>query len=216
MVIDSRMQTVQWDARKAFSLAALVVTSLIPLFGVLVLDWDVYPLMLLFWVENVMIGFFNALSMLATQPDKPLAWVGKCFLVPFFCFHYGMFTLVHGVFVLALFGGGVLGAAFPSPPVFWREFARLGLGASVLALGLAHLGSFVLDDLATGDYKRKPLEQLMMRPYGRILVLHIALLAGGWVTQMLRSPTGALLVLVALKLALDLRLFRKDHIPAPA
>jgi hypothetical protein len=154
--------------------------------------------------------------MLAAQPASPLQWLGKLFLIPFFSFHYGMFTMVHGVFVLALFGNGLKGsAAFPTPAVFWREFGRLDLLTAVLAVAAGHLASFVFDYLATGDFRRAEPGKLMMRPYGRIMILHITLLLGGFLTQLLHSPLGALLVLVALKLALDLRLFWKDNATRP-
>src|SRR2546428_6743265 len=80
----------------------LVATNLIPLIGVLLHDWTVFQVLLLYWCENVVVGVFNVLRMLSAQPRSSLAWAAKLFLIPVFTFHYGMFTLVHGIFVLAL------------------------------------------------------------------------------------------------------------------
>ena len=44
------------------SLAALVIANAIPLVGVLFLGWTVFPLVLLYWLENVVVGGFNVPS----------------------------------------------------------------------------------------------------------------------------------------------------------
>jgi hypothetical protein len=45
----------------------------------------------------------------------------------------------------------------------------------------------------------------MQQPYGRIVVLHLTILGGGFLMLALHSPAVGLLLLVALKTALDLR-----------
>src|SRR4051794_13280890 len=66
------------------SVIALVLANLVPVFGVLVLHWEVFPLMFLFWSENVIVGVFNVLKMLVNQPASPAIWIGKLFVIPFF------------------------------------------------------------------------------------------------------------------------------------
>ena len=87
------------------SVVILILANLVPLYGVAFLGWKVFPLMLLFWVENVIVGIFNVLKMLFCQPEKPEKWAGKLAAIPFFCVHYGIFTTVHGLFIFLLFGG---------------------------------------------------------------------------------------------------------------
>jgi hypothetical protein len=45
----------------------------------------------------------------------------------------------------------------------------------------------------------------MQQPYGRIVVLHLTILGGGFLMMALHSPVVGLLLPVALKIALDLR-----------
>ena len=177
-----------------------------PVFGVLFFHWEVFPLMFLFWSENVIVGAFNVLKMLFAAPGNPLAWAGKLFLIPFFCVHYGMFTFVHGVFVVGLFGGGFKhGAPFPDVEVFWRTIQENHLGWAVLGLAVSRGISFATNYIGNGEYKRASLPVLMQQPYGRIVVLHLAILGGGFLMLALHSPMVGLLLLVALKIALDLR-----------
>jgi len=48
------------------------------------------------------------------------------------------------------------------------------------------------------------LPQLMQQPYGRIVVMHLAIIFGGFIMIALHSPTAGLLLLVFLKILLDL------------
>src|SRR5437870_10558218 len=79
------------------SAVVLVAANLVPLAGVLFFGWTVFATLLLFWLENVVVGGFNIARMLSAQPQSPAMWAAKLFLIPFFVFHYGMFVTVHGV-----------------------------------------------------------------------------------------------------------------------
>lgn len=193
------------------SVIALVLANLVPVFGVVVLGWKVFPLMFLFWSENVIIGVLNVLKMLAANPESPAAWIGKLFVIPFFCVHYGMFTFVHGVFVILLFGGGAEGhAGFPEVHAFWSQMLwktirENHLTWAILGLAVSRLISFGTNYLANGEYKHADVQRLMIQPYGRVMIMHVAILCGGFLMLALHSPTIGLLLLVALKVALDLR-----------
>ncbi len=184
-----------------------MISNLVPAFGVLFLGWEVFPLMFLFWSENVVIGIFNVLKMLCCRSDFKLGWAVKFFQVPFFAFHYGMFTFVHGIFVVMLFGGGwgTGKMRLSDAGMFWRVMRENHLGWAVLGLVVSHGVSFVSNYLGNREYQRVNPAILMAQPYGRIFVLHLAILGGGLLMQALHSPKAGLLVLIALKIWLDLR-----------
>jgi uncharacterized membrane protein AbrB (regulator of aidB expression) len=54
----------------------------------------------------------------------------------------------------------------------------------------------------------------MFRPYGRVMVLHVVILLGGFLVQLLGSPAPALALLVLLKTGLDLGAHLREHQPA--
>jgi len=186
------------------SLLVLGLANALPIAGVLLLGWKVFPLVLLYWLENVVVGGFNVGKLLLARPQEPAYSVGKLFLIPFFVFHFGMFTLVHGVFVFALFGAKSL-PRFDSLAELPEAIRAYHLGWGVLALVVSHGLSFYWNYFENGEYRRASLPILMMQPYARLVVLHLAVLFGGWIVLTLGSPLLALLVLVALKTAADVR-----------
>ena len=183
------------------SVIALILANLAPVGGVLFFGWEVFPLMFLFWSENVIVGVFNVLRMIFAMPFK----VGVLPMIPFFCVHYGLFTFVHGIFVIKLFGGGLKeGGDFPGLETFWKIMREYHLGWAVLGLTVSRGISFATNYVGQGEFRRITPGQLMGQPYGRIVVLHLAILGGGFLVQVLHSPVFGLLLLVVLKILLDL------------
>jgi hypothetical protein len=51
----------------------------------------------------------------------------------------------------------------------------------------------------------------MSQPYGRVVVLHLTVLFGGWIVLTIGSPLLALVLLVALKTAADVRAHQAER-----
>lgn len=226
-------------------LAFLIAANLLPAAGVLLWGWSVFEIVALYWFENVIIGAFNILKMLTASgefptqeqlkqanaaresPDmpeylrNPAATGGirhgiKLFLIPFFTVHYGMFCLVHGVFVGVLLGGKGGGMAMSGGPFegVGRMFqAIFGSGGKwfVLAIVASHLFSYLANFIGKGEFRRVSAPGLMMAPYGRIVVLHVAIILGAFVITALGSPVFMLLLLIAGKIFLDAKLHLRSH-----
>jgi len=218
--------------RVTLSVAALTAANLAPLAGALLLGWDAAAILLVYWSENLIIGFYNVLKMALVRAEPPLSHLGKLFAIPFFCIHFGGFCAVHGFFLLVLLKvGGDAGQIFPrghgaGPLVFlqllgsvvatlWRSGPR-GIEWPILGLFVSHGISFVQNYLLGGEYRSLTVRKLMGQPYSRIVVLHIAIIAGGMPVMMLGSPVYLLAVLVALKIGMDIWLHVKSHRTAPA
>src|SRR6056297_1431115 len=139
------MELIRAIRRLDSTAAALILANLVPLYGVFAWGWAVFPILFLFWFENIVIGFFNAARMLTARPAEPVLWARKLFLVAFFCVHYGMFTAVHGTFVLNLFGGVGDAGALPDMALVTRIIAEQQLLLPVLALLASHGYSFVVN-----------------------------------------------------------------------
>ena len=202
-------------------LLALVLANLVPVFGVLLLHWDVGAIVVLYWAENLVIGFYNLLKMLLTGGRSALG------TMLFFCLHYGGFCAIHGMFVLELtqFAGEISGqlpdASWPGPLVVIQKILYYGeqilaaappeFGWACIALLLSHGASFLLLFIGQREYRHTSVDALMAAPYKRIAVLHVAVIIGGFMIIELGQPMGLLLALVALKIGMDIMLHRRAH-----
>ena len=213
----SEGDTDQAESERPVSAWVLVAANLLPLAGVLFWGWDAFALIALFWMENVVIGAFFILRMLCLDPRDPALWAAKLLMVPFFCFHYGMFTAIHGVFLFSMLGGkryDVQGLSVLEPAA--RAATDYGLWLPLAVLVASHLFSFCWNYLYRGEFQRANLAGLATKPYLRVVVLHIAIILGGIGAIALGSPLWALLVLLGLKIGLDLKAHLKEHsAPAP-
>ena len=62
-------------APSSLSVALLIAVNLIPLLGVLVLGWGLFGIMVLYWLENGIIGLFNLPKIaLASAPGGGLPY----------------------------------------------------------------------------------------------------------------------------------------------
>jgi len=188
---------------------------------VLYLGWEVSSIIVLYWAENLIIGGFTLLKMLVTGKRSALL------RMLFFCVHYGGFCAIHGLFVLELtrFAGQqftpAAAASWPGPLALLQMFINLVqqvLTAApaaflwgCLALLLSHGISFLLLFIGQREYLHTTVRGLMQAPYQRIVVMHIAVIAGGFLVVRLGSPLGLLLALVALKTGMDIMLHNRSH-----
>ena len=201
-------------SRLSFTLsaAALVVSNLVPLAGVLFLGWHVLDILLLFWLENIVIGLINVLKMFCVAISHKEN--GNLALLPFFIVHYGIFAAVHGIFVCALFappGSGAMAA----PLGFAVNYVLHAPGMWVATASLfgSHLVSFLAHFIIGGEIRRTTLPNLMRQPYRRVILLHLTILAGGGLVEVTGAKKLGVAALVLIKTALDLTAHRKTHKP---
>lgn len=187
--------------------AVLIAVNCVPLYGVLFWGWPVFYVMALYWAENVIAGFYTLLRMIVANP------VAGVPLGAFFCFHYGMFCTVHGVFVNVMFNKAHGNApiddwALPhtilgTPTLFYAALLM------VLSHGWSFIGNFVMREDREEDVRT-----IMMRPYGRMVLLHVTILVGGLLATTMGTPVAALVFLILLKTAIDLGMHRRANVPA--
>ena len=196
--------------------ALAVVSAAIIAYGVLVLRWPVFIVMALFWFENVVIGGLNVLRMLVSGIRMgPAGLVGACAMSAFFTLHYGLFTAVHGTFVVMMFGVAELGREAMNggllPPVqrmLGHMIADRDGWLAMLAIVVVQGVAFVRWSVETRE-RPTPLKELMGAPYGRVMILHVTLIACGFLVMSLKAPVLGAVLLVALKLVYDLVTLKK-------
>jgi hypothetical protein len=207
-------------------LIALLVANTLPIIGVLCFGWDAFAIVLLYWSENIVIGFYNVLKMAFVKMEHPTQHLGKLFAISFFTVHYGGFTGGHGLFILSMFQDGNASpfSSGDSWPCF-LAFVQLLINVirqaisiippnmmyAIAGLFVSHGISFGYNYFYKGERKRTNLGKLMGQPYGRIVVLHVAIIFGGFLTMTMGSPVGVLLILVLLKTIIDVKLHLRER-----
>lgn len=219
--------------RSQASLAALIVANAIPLLGVLFLGWSLITILVLYWLENGIVGLWNIPRIALAQGVDPKApatggQMSKGVLIPFYIFHYGLFWVVHGIFLSflpAMSGiGSFVGQAFDpttgltsgDPFAFGGEptaWGTLNVSAAVFAgaaMVVSHGVTFFWDYVRRGEYLRISPQRQMFAVYGRVIVLHVAILFGGIAIAIVGSPIWLLVIFVVAKTFFDLSLDRRN------
>lgn len=190
------------------TLAFLLLANVVPLVMVFAEAWSVAEIMLTYWLENVVIGVLNLIRIALCQNPKGV--IQKLFVMGFFTFHYGMFTMAHGAILFSLLVDDQLDIGF-GPKMVFEIVNTLHLWLPLLALFVSHGFSLIWHYLRQGEYKRLNIATLMMRPYGRVVLLHIVALVGGLVVSKLGAPVFALILLIALKTFVDAKIHLRVH-----
>lgn len=179
------------------SLFALVAANLVPLAGALWFGWDALEIFALYWSENVVVGVFTVLRILASR--MPL--VGALFLSAFFTVHFGLFCVVHAVFVQLLAGDERPGVEFLAAPARLLGIAIDNAhGTGLYALIAGHGVAFV-----TSLRNREPAGSTpdIFAPYRRVLVMHVTVLLGGLLLFVTGRGPYLLALLAAAKTGAD-------------
>jgi len=196
------------DQPKTWPVIVAIAINLIPIVGILFWGWSAFALILLYWLENVIIGVRNVASMWASAiVAGGLMLPAAAFFSVFFIFHYGLFCLVHGMFVISMFGdaGAVMGESmFDLVGAVRGLFAtNMNLAIGFASIVLWQIVQFILF-LVRGDVGRTNPLELMGAPYPRIIVLHVAIIFGGFLLMALDVPAGGYVVLALAKMAYDI------------
>jgi hypothetical protein len=226
------------------AVVALVAANAVPLIGVLFLGWSVWNILIVYWLENGIVGAVNILKIARAEGDDLMSGVringrspnglAKAALIPFFVIHYGLFWLVHGIFVLTLplftsIAGGVDGMPGPfidgAPGLFLgggsEPFIDIGLRGggidlgwiafAVVALAVSHGLSYWWNFLHGGEYRRVSPARQMFAPYGRLVVLHLTIIFGALALGLTGAPAASVAILVGIKTLLDVGFHLAEH-----
>jgi hypothetical protein len=187
------------------SVLALVAANLVPLAGVLFGGWKLEEVIVLFWAESAVIGFYTLLKMAVVAK-----WLA-IFAGVFFAGHFGGFMSIHFFFIYEMFVRG-LHARSPEPGAY-EALTRLftPLWPALLALFLSHGFSFGLNFIARREYQGATIASLMVAPYRRVTLMQVSLIFGGWLVMALNNPLPALVLLIALKVVTDLYAHRGER-----
>ena len=215
-------------AARALSALMLVGANLLPLWAVLEGRLGMGDVLLVYWFENVVVWFTTTVKLLTTtrrrtrtaglalRSSGPLfgrfeetfagkSWVsGDPAFALFFAVHFGIFTLVHGMFTAVVAGiAGLHGSVLD-----WVATTGTILLSHILSVGLNWFGRRERAFARPG--------WVMAAPYPRMLSLHLTVILGffflGGPDGRTANDVGAVALLVVMKTVLDLVFHVAEHL----
>ena len=146
----------------------LVVVNLLPVWAVLEGRAGMGDVFLVYWFENVVVWACGIVRVATAEGIDTQGGVSgrRTGLAPFFALHYGVFTLVHGVFavIMAVVVGLVGGIG---------EVLLLSL-----VIAVSHVVSLGVNWFGRGERLVVGPGTAMVAPYPRMLVLHVGIILG--------------------------------------
>jgi hypothetical protein len=183
----------------------LIIANLIPVAGSVFLGWNLSDVMVLYWAESAVIGFFNICKIVVIG-----RWSALLF-GPFFVGHFGAFMAVHFLFIYTIFVQQPWTGMDSDGSLADVALLFIALWPALVALFISHAFSFFNNFLRRQEYRGRTVNDQMSEPYGRIIFMQFVLILGGGITMALGSPTIVLLIVIGLKIYFDLKAHLKQH-----
>ncbi len=181
-----------------------LAVDLFPILGVVMWGWSAVPLVLLYWMENIIAGVMTLprLVMSGASYGAVGLFAGLVMSV-FFVFHYGLFCAVHGTFLMVFvaMGNGTLAdqsmIMMDIPAMFtFAMGSGLHLEYFIYAIIAFQVLVFFWEFVIKGEWKDTNPMAEMFAPYSRIVVLHFAIFAGAGALFLLGQPMIGVLGLI--------------------
>jgi hypothetical protein len=167
-----------------WSLWLLIASNAVTVVLAVTQDWNLLPLMWVYWFQSIVIGFFNFLRIrhLSEFSTEGLAINGypveptpetKNRIARFFLLHYGVFHLVYFIFLLVFSLTDMFSTAGENP----LNTADLKY---MLPLAFLFLGNHLFSHFYNRprDTGRQNIGMLMFYPYARIIPMHVTIIMG--------------------------------------
>lgn len=192
------------------SSTVLVISNLIPLFGTLFYEWNAPQIIIAYWVENLVIGYFTMLKIPLSEGltvanitlnDIHVSKIPKEKITTFFIMHYSIFCLAHGIMIYAFFLKEV-------------SFNQIGLSSVLLmttSIFISHLISYRTNFIEKREYLNISPSQQMIKPYSRIMIMHLVVILAGNIAENSGYALMSVVMLILLKTAVDLGSHILEH-----
>lgn len=191
---------------RANNLVLIVLSNILPLLGVLVAGWDIYTLLVFYWLESCVIAFWTVVTIAFHKGEETWTFDGYARRTGglasagagFIAVHAGFFMAIHLFLMSALYGGDWPGH-LKSPQIFLETFVIGQNLWPMLALVFAHRAAIFLE-----DRKADSVAPVVVSLYMRIVVMQVVIIFGAWGAMLLGNGWFGLILLVAMRAALDL------------
>ena len=186
-----------------FSMLVLVLANLVPVIGALYFGWDLSSVLVIYWAESAVIGFYNICKMLV------IGGIPAFFYGVFFISHFGAFMAIHFMFLYQIFIKGINSAE--SASIEEVALYLLDLWPAIVALFVSHGISFIQNFLGRKEYLNRTAKKQMSEPYQRIVFMHLVIIIGAGLSTMLGEKNWVLILIIAAKVLVDIRAHARER-----
>lgn len=186
-------------------------------------NWSAYDLMVAFWLENAVIGFYSIFKMAMasgeTEEDQYKLVRGKKVKVepiktPIIIFIIAIFFIlwaIHGSLIFSYFHPSLSSGDSPfdtfrvmmqNNPETWFV---LGL------LFLSHTFSFFINFIGRKEYTKTTFTDELYQPFNKILIIHLIIWGMCWAFSHIHDNKGILLLIVFVKTGIELWRHLRRH-----
>lgn len=183
----------------------VIAGNMLPLFGIVALDWDASTLVILYWMETAIIGLWVMLRILVGEPasdpaaKRTFVPAARLVMAAFLTVHASIFMAVHLIFLTVL-APGRWTQHLQSPLAFVLDFV-IPSGAWIPLAGLFAVRAIItVDDIRNG----RPASRLIGGFYGRIVLMQLVIIASGFLSAAAGSPVLLLVLIVVAKTAVEI------------
>ena len=187
------------------STLALIIANLFPVAGTIFLGWNLSDVMVLYWAESAVIGFFNICKIVVIGH-----WMALL-AGPFFLGHFGGFMAIHFLFIYTFFVKGPEGIGASGGDLADVAQLFVNLWPALAVLFVSHAYSFFTNFLGRGEYRRRTIKDQMSEPYSRIVFMQLVLIFGGGLSLILGQTEPVLIAVIGLKIYFDVKAHIKEH-----
>ncbi|MBI4052620.1 MAG: hypothetical protein HY394_01110 [Candidatus Diapherotrites archaeon] len=194
----------------------LLASNIFTIFLALTEGWSLALVLWVYWLQSVIIGFFQFLKILSLEefssdgvsfngvPVQPTTRT-KISVAFFFALHYGFFHLVYAVFLASFF----LFQDFSGSSAQAQSQDLFFFFLAAAAFFINHLFSF-LHFRNAASAEKPNIGAVMFAPYARIIPMHLTIIFGG-VLIATGQAKSALLLFLLLKTGADLAMHLFEH-----
>ncbi|MCX7641742.1 MAG: DUF6498-containing protein [Elusimicrobiales bacterium] len=190
------------------SIIFLILSNVFPLYMIYKLEWKLSDIIILYWAESGIIGFFTILKIIFSKSNGILSYIFKILFSLFFIFHFGGFMIIHALFLSLFFLGGFTKSLYIFD-IFIAKIDSLLLG--FFFLFISHMFSFLWNFFIKNEKEKTEFLKQMISPYDRILVMHVTILVGGFLISITHTNKTFLIIFVIMKILVDLKYHIKQH-----
>lgn len=187
------------------SLVLTVLGNLLPLLGVLFAKWDIYTLLIYYWCETGIIGFWTVVTISLHEGDEgrsldgatPRNATNSTTSALFITLHAGFFMAIHLFLMSSLYGEAWPGH-LTSPQVFIETFLVEQNLWPMLAVVFLQRAAIVWQERHAPSIR-----PAIAGLYLRIIVMQVVIIIGSWGVLLLDTGLFGLMLLVLMKTLLD-------------